>query len=398
MKKKNFIALLAVGCLLLPSLFSSCSKELDIHSEVAIDANTKLSPEVEEALLVGLYQRIMSPSRQGYWNIVTSEIFSDNLELLNAQWFQVQNMFNHDIPANDILLSYSYFGYYTAISRANKIISRSASEAVKAKARYCRALSYLRLYDIFTEAPIARETDDPKALLPKASPDDLFAYMIEDLKVAAESAPEFQEGGFTAPTREAAWALLARIYYLMDNKAEAGQWAERVISSGRFTIAKNPAQYDEELIFALRGTKQDGDGAWGAIMSSSLISWNCFGVSQSLYDLVKPGDKRSVLFRKEKITKDGATAIFSTKYSREEDADLIISRISEMYLISAWAGNAARLTTFQTIRNSNLSLADERRLELSFEWCRWLDLKKAGETYRPPYPQRAAEENPNLNN
>ena len=73
-----------------------------------------------------------------------------------------------------------------------------------------------------------------------------------------------------------------------------------------------------------------------------------------------------------------------------------MSRIAEMYLISAEAGNANRMTELQSIRKSSLSLDDERRLELSFEWVRWSDLKLKGETYRFPYPQGSQDINPLL--
>ena len=43
-----------------------------------------------------------------------------------------------------------------------------------------------------------------------------------------------------------------------------------------------------------------------------------------------------------------------------------------------------------------ISLDDERRLELSFEWVRWSDLVLKGEKYRLPYPISAKNANPLL--
>ena len=79
-----------------------------------------------------------------------------------------------------------------------------------------------------------------------------------------------------------------------------------------------------------------------------------------------------------------------------DDSDLLISRIPEMYLISAEAGNANRLAELQAKRKSSLSLDNERRLELSFEWVRWSDLVLKGEKYRLPYPISAKNSNPLL--
>ncbi|WP_394420673.1 carboxypeptidase-like regulatory domain-containing protein [Tenacibaculum mesophilum] len=48
-------------------------------------------------------------------------------------------------------------------------------------------------------------------------------------------------------------------------------------------------------------------------------------------------------------------------------------------------------------RKSSLTLAEERRLEMSFEWTRWEDLKLEGKTsYILPYPTRAVDSNPLL--
>jgi len=52
-----------------------------------------------------------------------------------------------------------------------------------------------------------------------------------------------------------------------------------------------------------------------------------------------------------------------------------------MYIISAQTGNNARLTELQSARNSSLTLKEERRLEMPFEWTRWEDLKLKGSVY-----------------
>ena len=196
-------------------------------------------------------------------------------------------------------------------------------------------------------------------------------------------------------TSEAATALLARVYRMNGDIQSAGKEAEELINSGKFSISDNPKVNNSEVILKFAGNLAETNGSWGWIMSYDARTWNCFAAADDLLALISANDTRRSLF-------DFAQApstnnyVFSNKYSPNDDSDLLVSRIPEMYLISAEAGNTARLTELQAKRKSNLSLDDERRLELSFEWVRWSDLVLKGEKYRLPYPISAKNANPLL--
>ncbi len=179
--------------------------------------------------------------------------------------------------------------------------------------------------------------------------------------------------------------------------AAAGVEAEELIKSGKFSISANPKENSSEVILKFAGNVAEENGSWGWIMSYDARTWNCFAVADDLLALLGTNDTRRSLFDIAQAPSTG-NFVFSNKYSRSDDSDLLISRIPEMYLISAEAGNTARLTELQSIRHSNLSLDNERRLELSFEWVRWSDLKLKGETYKLPFPQGAVDANDLLEN
>ena len=393
--KTNKILCLLLG---LSLLGSSCQDELNIKSEASLDATTPLSTEDVNKLLTGVYNRMMEPSGYAYFNIMTTEIMSDNYRPIKFQWFQVQNLYEHNVPADDILLSYGYFGYFRAIERIHTIMKvPSASTTQVAMARYCRALSYLRLYDCFERVPLVDENYDNKPIAP-SSKDAVLDFIVKDLEFAMANCPVFDEKNAEVsqctPTQEGAKALLARVYRLQGDIASAGIIAEQLITSGKFPLSSNPSEYRGETIMRFAGNKAEENGSWGWIMSPQAATWNCFAAADELVALVKGDDTRASLF--EYNTQHGA--YFSTKYTTNDDSDLLVSRIAEMYLISAEAGNANRLTEFQNVRKSSLTLDQERRLELSFEWVRWEDMKLAGETYVLPYPQRAVDSNPLLKN
>ncbi len=379
-------------------LFGSCSKELDIVSEASLSATAPLSTEDVNKLLTGVYAKVMTPNGNGHFNIMASEILADNYQPVKFQFPQVQYMYEHTTPSDDILLGYFYKDFYTAINRANTVIKvTTSSEDQKGKARYCRALTYLRLYDLYEEVPLADENYDGKPIAP-ATKTVVLDFIINDLKFAKEKCSKIDSKNLAVsqltPTSEAASALLARVYRIKGDIASAGKEAEELISSGKFSLSPNPAEYTSEVIMKFAGNKGEGNGYWGWIMSDAAKAWNCFASAPSLTALLSPSDTRNALFTKVNVI--GIDYVFSTKYSPNKDSDLLISRIAEMYLISAEAGNANRLTQLQAIRKSSLSLDDERRLELSFEWVRWEDLKLKGETYKFPYPQAAVDANPLL--
>ncbi|MDO6675501.1 RagB/SusD family nutrient uptake outer membrane protein [Tenacibaculum sp. 1_MG-2023] len=381
-------------------LTTSCSDQLDIPSEASLNANDNLATEDVDKLLTGLHKKMRHPNQYGYFAIMNTEIMGDNYKPVKFQWFQVQNFYENKVPAGDILLSYFYADYYAGIDRANTILKvPSANEAQKGAARYNRALSYLRLYDMFERVPLVDENYDRTPIAP-SSKEDVLNFIVEDLKYAKANCVSFNGLSLLesqkTPTKEAASALLARVYRVKGNIVAAGTEAEELITSGKFTLAVNPLERDPEVIFMYKGNKAEEAGSWGWIMSPEARTWNCFAAADDLTALVKGEDTRKILFDFDG-KEDNGGYIYSKKYKTEDNSDLLISRIAEMYLISAEAGNTTRLDELQAARKSSLTLAEERRLEMSFEWTRWEDLKLEGKTsYILPYPTRAVDSNPLL--
>jgi hypothetical protein len=392
--KKSLLYIIAI--LALSGIFSSCEDDLDIPSEASLSATAPLAQEDVDKLLTGVYQRMMEPSGYAYFNIMASELMADNYKPVKFQWFQVQFLYEHKVPANDILLSYQYSGYYKGISRANVVLNvPTSSDHQKGAAKYCRALSYLRLYDLFERVPLVDENYDKTPKAP-ASKSEVLKFIIDDLISAKKLMNSIDVNDLatsqTLPSKEAASALLARVYRMNGEIAKAGVEAEELIKSGKFSLASNPLERTNEVIMRFAGNKAESNGSWGWIMSPAAKTWNCFACADDLVALLDEDDTRRILFDiKGKDANNGY--VYSKKYKTDDNSDLLMSRLAEMYLISAEAGNANRLTEFQNTRNSSLSLEDERRLELSFEWVRWSDLKLKGETYRLPYPQGSSDIN-----
>lgn len=380
--------------------FTSCNDQLDVKSQMSLDANTELSKDDVDKLVNGLMQTVLSPHGYAYFNVLYPEILGDNLVPVKFQWVQVQYAYYHNVDANDILNGYLYPYMYSAIKRANVILTvPSATNGQKAIARYCRAYSYMRLTDLYGEVPIIDENYD-NAFIRRSKVEKIWAFVIQDLLFAKENAPAFDTSNAKAntyPTQEAAMALLARAYRLSGDITKAGIEAESVIKTSKFTLAAEMKKSESEVImnFAQLPGTDNSYGEWGYIMSWEARGWNCLAVSDDVVKLISATDTRRAWYDiAEAANRDGF--VFPNMYKMQSDAELFVSRIGEMYLVSAEAGNTTRLTELQTVRKSSLPLKDERRLELACQFIRWSDLKLAGETYVLPIPKVSMDSNPLL--
>ncbi|QZE13504.1 RagB/SusD family nutrient uptake outer membrane protein [Halosquirtibacter laminarini] len=399
MKRNIYITLV-----LLLGLLTACEKDLNIPSQVSVNAEANTTKSDIDAMVIGMYNKMLSPSRFEYLNHLYPEFLADDINGISIQFRQIKYTMDHSIPSDDILLNYMYYPVYETVARCNNIIKqKNATLAQRSSAYFCRALSFLRLNDLFAGVPYIKEDyviDTPVA---PSTNDEVLELIVEDLKYAAENAVDFDEKSrkesYSIVSKSAAKALLARVYRLQGNIVEAGKVAEEVISLDKFSLAKNPASNDSEIIMQFTGNKKDGSLV-GYVFSKPSYGWNCFSASEELTKLIKGDDTRVNTFKSLELGEgeNKKTYMVPNKYTEEQDSSIPVVRIAEMYLISAEAGNDNRLKEFQTIRKSSLSLENERRLELCFEaGIRWEDLKLAGkENYVLPYPDNAVDANPLL--
>lgn len=151
---------------------------------------------------------------------------------------------------------------------------------------YLRALSYFLLVNEFAQPYSNNPTQNPGLPLKlNSDPNDLpksrstvaevYDQVVNDLKDAITylTLPEgMSPKNCCYATKEAAEALLARVYLYMENWDGAWEMANNVINSGRFELlpAEKYAVYSQyvpeensETIFAVRRTKLKDDGGYG---------------------------------------------------------------------------------------------------------------------------------------
>lgn len=189
---------------------------------------------------------------------------------------------------------------YRTIGNCNKIIEKVKELGAESTREetimmgenyYLRALSYFLLVNEFAQPYSNNPTQNPGLPLKLTSdPDDLpqsrstvaevYNQVVNDLKDAITymtfQQGESPRGGDIYATKEAAEALLARVYLYMENWDGAWEMADNVINSGRFELEKGSrfATYSQmipednkETIFAVRRILDKDDNGYSRMGS-----------------------------------------------------------------------------------------------------------------------------------
>ncbi|HBP45738.1 MAG TPA: hypothetical protein DD635_07525 [Flavobacteriales bacterium] len=157
-----------------------------------------------------------------------------------------------------------YTDFYYAIYRSNVVIKNfdivenldpAERTRLEAEARFIRAICHWGAVKMFAR-PYGYTTDnshpgvplrtapsqDP---LPRATVDDVYDQIVDDLNFAADNLPV--ENGVYA-TQDAALAYLAQVHFLMGNYTEAANFASAVINSGRYTLDEDLDRFETDVI------------------------------------------------------------------------------------------------------------------------------------------------------
>lgn len=398
---------------------SACEDKLNIEPRGSISPDAVTSSDTE-VLLNGVYDGFQGGATSyQYLSFLTDDLSADNLAY-RATFFQHGEVDNNNISANNVLLLYYWQALYKGIYRANFFLETvdkldesdfnrpARKNEVMAEARYLRAYGYYSLVTRWGGVPILTEPTTDKVA--RSSEEEVWNFIIEDLKYAAENASDFSSPSYVS--KPAAKALLARVYLATKNYAEAERLAEEVIANSKFNLSEN---YDDiftnksnsERIFHLNSTSTDGTSmAYFLIANVILPSTGKqtnggrfeLPIDNSLAAAFSDTDERKATTL-QPIQFGGADYFMAYKYRLSADGSnaWTVSRIAEMYLISAEAraeqnnldGALERLndvrterglaaTTASSVADFRLQIEQERRLELAVEGHRWYDLIRTG--------------------
>ncbi len=205
------------------------------------------------------------------------------------------DIYDYSRNINSSITEYAWELGYRTIGNCNKVIEMGAElgsnitdeeKVIVGENYYLRALSYFLLVNEFAQPYSNNPTQNPGLPLKLTSnPDDLPQSRSTVAEVYDQVVKDLQDAitYMTLPagmspknscyaTKEAAQALLARVYLYMENWDGAWNMANDVINSGRFELLKGDdykiySQFtpedNSETIFAVRRTKLKDDGGYG---------------------------------------------------------------------------------------------------------------------------------------
>ncbi len=249
---KHLLSILTLGAAL---TFTSCEDFLteEVRGQQNLDTYFS-SIEDCESYITGCYQDLTCG---GWWNINTvwllSEMCSDDAWMGNttqsqSDYISLAHYQGNGAQNGPIANFWQY--RYKGILRCNIAIDRIAQleladtetrDRLVAEARFLRAYYYFELVRNFGGVPLITGFLLPEEVsgITRASTEDTYAFIEEDLQAAAEVLPERSEYAATdmgRATRGAALGLLGKVYLYQEKWQEAHDVLQTVINSGEYDL------------------------------------------------------------------------------------------------------------------------------------------------------------------
>lgn len=377
---------------------------------------------------IGAYTPLYGANWYGGYFVLSSDMRGGNGKLKpNDAGYQFDSYTWNYTPENTENL---WTTAYVAITRANNVINAipnfdgtpeemASLQHYKAECLFIRAIAHFDMVRLYAQPysysktglgiPVDTITiiDQPA----RNTTEEVYAQVVKDLKEAEELFGNYTRTGGADPkgfaTKEAAQALLARVYLYMEDWQNAANYATKVINSGKFQMW-TADQYVP--------VSENPNGAWGRETEGSEVIFSVYGAlgnsgypgqvglpymtnpeyhgdacaSNDLLNLYEPGDVRRALFYSDPQNRpiyEGYwwTNKYPSKTGDGSTNNTPVLRLSEMYLIRAEAiyngasvsgvtalddFNMVRTNRGLTKKTSALLLSDifdERRRELCFE-------------------------------
>ena len=234
---------------------TSCQESfLEIYPETALSSATFFTQEADfEQAVNGAYVPLRDIVNSRAW--LLSEMRSDNTYFARNPLFgateQQEDIADFAIPeANGVTSNAHVLNQYRLdyqiIARTNQVLTTidevefdaESKNNLKGQAYFLRAYAYFELVRYFGKVPLhlTPVTDRSEAALPLASVEELYAQIIGDAEQAIQMLPSKSQQEAGRATSGAARTLLADVYMVQQNWAEAERLLKEVVESGEYEL------------------------------------------------------------------------------------------------------------------------------------------------------------------
>jgi starch-binding outer membrane protein, SusD/RagB family len=442
--KKYFFLYIAAAVVMAPG----CSKKLE---EVNPDTQVRFESLTDRDLpfiINGTYLALTNNSYNSYYFL--HDLMSDDVETLPGSVHD-----GNAIPISDNSASLNYQYAYKAIANINVLIRYAegkpdaAVQQSYAQGKFLRAYCYLRLVQYYGGVPIKLGSESVNEKPARNTELQVYELIINDLKSAIAILPDYTQGALSSfrISKQAAQALLARVYLETGKNAEAKAEALNVINSGKFSLENNFSNLFAYLSNSTENIYRIGENSTaisnpansglaftygsGDLVGNppAKVGSGGYWIDSNLVKSYETADKRKALYTSKVNPGLGLSVYYATKFPAEANHAYPVLRLSEMYLIVAEADarmgtvdvtgyNAVRMargassrvnTDFAAPQDFISEIERERRREFVGEALRWQDMRRFGMAVpylqaklRPagnvllPIPEREIFLNPNM--
>lgn len=385
---QNFSKYLYIGLVTL-LFMTSCGDKLDLYSHSAMSPDA-VTPNDIPALRMGMYNNMQNDP--GVHSFILFDLLGGDIQ--GGANTSPLNLINTILSPLNSMITTSWNGYYGSLYQVNNVISiceglpqSTSRNLALGEAYYFRALTYYNLVTRWGDVPLLRENTLEKPFrTPKA---EVWQSIEDDLVESSKYLGDAQSYYYVS--KDAVTALQARVFLAVGKKTQAAAAAESLI--GKYALDSFEKIFrklaNTEIIFAFENLSEES-----SINISDLFysyahpnkGQGNYRLPQETVNLFSSTDKR----RNMTIINIAGTDCVNKYPSGQTGKDpVIISRVAEMYLISAEAqglnNGLGRLNQLRAYRGlsavSPTSEADfldtvlkERQMELLGENFRYYDL------------------------
>jgi hypothetical protein len=388
MKKTDFLIAVIM-------IFSSCSKQLNIYPHSAVSIENISSKDVDQ-LLNGVYNKVQNaPQRESY---IMFDLIGGNLIQARGSG-GILPLINSILRPEGSMMSAAWNGYYSALYQVNSLLEAASAlppsqkkDEVLGIVHFFRGYIYYNLVTRWGGVPILKKNTQDKVA--RDSEKEVWSFVESELQQAIDGAPSFS--GYNYVSKQAAMALMARTKLAEGKKSEAAALAEEIINSGIFKLDDFTKifrdQDNREEIFAFSNLTAESSITISTLFytyAHPVKGSYVYAPSNDVMNLYDDADKRKSI----SIDIYEGNNVINKYPSGQSGTDpIIITRLAEMYLISAEAQGMQGLNRLNELRNARGLTAvhpandsdylndvyTERRRELLAEGFRWYDLVRTG--------------------
>lgn len=394
-------------------LLSSCQDVLEpTPYDLQIDELTLKRAADVPLVRIGLYSsfRAMTSSI-----VIAGDFTADHIKH-NGTFASYQEFGTKQITATNSDVTTFWGAIYGCVYVANFILERlpsvtgvtdDARKQLTAEAKFLRGLA--NFYGVYTygDIPLVTTTDQTtNRNISRTAKAAVLAAVLADYQAALADLPDDSSTGVAYLSKRVVQAALARFYLYQKNYAQAENYASLVINSGKFSLVPDyntivKQNFTAESIFEVGYTQNDDPATLNTLFVSRREVIPSDQVVISLNSLESGTRVATISFdvTKQQGNDNGWTV---RKYGTavENNANIVVFRLAEMYLIRAEAraqqnkltgttGAVSDLNALRTRAKASavtataqadilLAVERERQYELAFEGHRWYDLVRTG--------------------